>query len=418
VTPRIYKAAVSLYSNFEGIAPKVLASVNAVISSSIGALIFTTPLVALHFGYVPLYSVLTNMLCLWAMSTSFILSYPICIIGTVIAPVGSALSWLLAWLPRYTIFVVKFISRLPLAALYTANNLVAWWLVFVYAVMLLPWLLRENKPYRPIMPICCCLISLPIVVFVSQSLYAEDNSITAVDVGQGQCVVASTTEATVVIDCGGKGTAENAGDSAAEFILSSGRRSVDLLVLTHLHDDHANGVERLMNYLNVKRIALPDDCEETEVGDSILDLCYDKGVEVYLISENTHMQVGGLGMELFAPIGSEDPNEKGLIILGDYGEFEFLVTGDAGSGTEKQLISFYPIGDIDLLFVGHHGSKYSTSDELLDSLTPEKAIISVGNNNYGHPTGEVLDRLYSREIEVFRTDINGNITVMAGMNNG
>ena len=125
-----------------------------------------------------------------------------------------------------------------------------------------------------------------------------------------------------------------------------------------------------------------------------------------------------LALDIFAPIGSEDPNEKGILVLGDYGDFEFLVTGDAGSGTEKQLVSFYPIGDIDLLVAGHHGSKYSTSDELLDSMRPETAFISVGMNSYGHPTDEVLQRLYSRGIDVYRTDKNGNITIMAGNSHG
>lgn len=417
VTPRIYRSISGLYSG-DGLLRKAFSSINAVFSSSVGALVFTTPLVALHFGYVPLYSVLSNMLCLWAMSTAFMLSYPICIIGAVFYPLGEALAWLVAWLPRYTIAVIKLIARLPWAALYTYNNLIAWWLVFVYAVMWLPWLLRGKRSYRPIIPICCCLVTLPVVAYLSHSLSASSPGVTAVDVGQGQCIVATTANGTAVIDCGGKGSAANAGDAAAEYLLSSGRRSVELLVLTHLHDDHANGVVRLMNYLDVKRIALPSDCQATEVGDSILEMCYDRDTEIYYISENTSMLIDGLELQLFAPIGSEDPNEKGLIVYGDYGEFEFLVTGDAGSGTERQFVGFYPVGDIELLVVGHHGSKYSTSDLLLDSTTPDTAFISVGVNSYGHPTDEVLDKLHSRGIDVYRTDQSGNITIMAGINNG
>ncbi len=418
VTPRIYKSIAGLYYDRSDFIIKFLAALNGVFSASVGALIFTTPLVALHFGYVSLYSIPTNILCLWAMSTAFMLGYPICIVGAIIMPMGQALAWLISWLPRYVSVLVKFIAKLPWAALYTYNNLIAWWIVFVYAVLILPWLFKGKKSYRPLIPICCCLITLPIVAFISRDMSINSPAVTAVDVGQGQCIVATTDRGLVVIDCGGKGSGENAGDCAAEFILSGGYRDVELMVLTHLHDDHANGVERLMNYVNVKRIALPADCEATEVGDSILDLCYDRETEIYFISENTNMTVDSLSLELFAPIGSEDPNEKGLIILGDYGDFEFLVTGDAGSGTENQLVSFYPIGDIELLVAGHHGSKYSTGEVLLDAVTPEKAIMSVGVNSYGHPTQEVLGRLKDRGIEVYRTDINGNITVMAGMNNG
>lgn len=418
ITPRIYSSINGLLEDTEGLIRKALTAVNGVFSASVGALVFTTPLVALHFGYVPLYSVLTNMLCLWAMSTAFMVAYPVCIVGALCFPLGEALAWLVAWLPRYTIFIVKHIAKLPLAALYTYNNLASMWLVFVYAVLWLPWLFRGNKPYRPILPICCCFITLPIVAVLSNTLLSAAPSVTAVNVGQGQCIVATTEFGTVVIDCGGKGSSVNAGSAAAEFLLSSGRRKIDLLVLTHLHDDHANGVVRLMSYIDVERIALPEDCEDTEVGDRIIETCYDNDTEILYIDENTNVRLDDLSLELFAPIGSEDPNEKGLIVLGDYGEFEFLVTGDAGSGTEKLLTSFYPIGDIELLVVGHHGSKYSTCETLLDSVTPDKAIISVGHNNYGHPTQDVLERLSARAIEVLRTDINGNITITAGNNNG
>lgn len=418
ITPGIHNAITTLYSNSGGLFRRALASVNGVFSASIGALVFTTPLVALHFGFVPLYSFLSNILCLWAMSTAFMVSYPICIIGALYFPLGSALAWLAAWLPRYTVVLVKSIADLPWAALYTSNNLVAWWLVFVYVVMWLPWIFRRKKAYRPVLPACICLISLAAVVFLSQSQSNDSPAVTALDVGQGQCIVASTERGTVVVDCGGRGSPVNAGDTAAEYLLSSGRREVELLVLTHLHDDHANGVVRLMNQVNVKRIAMPKVYESTDISDSILKTCYDNDTEIYYVVENTAVQMDTLSLELFAPIGSEDENERGLIILGDYGEFEFLVTGDAGSGTEKQFASFYPIGDIELLVVGHHGSKYSTSEYLLDAVTPDTAFISVGLNSYGHPTGEVLQRLAERDIAVLRTDLNGNITVMVGTDNG
>ncbi len=418
VTPRINTAFVGLSSEFAAIPRKLVRSIGGVFSASVGALVFTTPIVALVFGYVPLYSIITNILCLWAMSCAFMLSYPICIIAAIYFPLGNMLAAVLAWLPRYTVFIVKLIAKLPGAALYTRNNLAAWWLVYVYAVMWIPWLFRGEKPYRPIVPICCCLITLPIISFISRDFSSASPSVAAVDVGQGQCIVATTENGTVVIDCGGKGSAENAGDAAAEYLLSSGRRRVELLVLTHLHDDHSNGVVRLMNYVDIERIAIPADCEETEIGDSILQKCYNDDIEILHIGENTNVRLESLALELFAPIGSEDANEKGLIVLGDYGEFEFLVTGDAGSGTERQLVSFYTIGDIDLLVVGHHGSKYSTSDTLLDSVTPDNAIISVGVNSYGHPTEETLNKLSERAIPVYRTDKHGNISIMVGNQNG
>ncbi|MBE7017345.1 MAG: DNA internalization-related competence protein ComEC/Rec2 [Ruminococcaceae bacterium] len=413
ITPRIY-SAISEHISDNKFLFKLLNGITMVFASSVGALVFTTPIAALNFGYIPLYSIFANILCLWAMSLAFTLAYPICIVGAIYFPLAKVLAIIISILPKYTQAVVTFIGHLPYSLIYTSNNLMAMWLAFVYSVIIISYLFKGDRAYRPILPVCCCIVSLIAVCFIT-GLSAESNpAVSAIDVGQGQCIVAKTTNSTVMIDCGGKGSPENAGDCAAEFLLSSGREKVDLLILTHMHDDHANGVVRLMSYIDVNKIAISDDIKNSEIGDKIIKACYDSSTELIYISENTSFFTDGLTLNIFAPIGSDDSNENGLIVLGDYGEFEFLVTGDAGIGTENQLVSMYQFDDIELLVVGHHGSKYSTGDMLLDTTTPDYAFISVGINSYGHPTEEVLQRLYKNGIEVYRTDINGNLTLMVG----
>ncbi len=417
ITPRIYAAIVDHIPGNRFLY-KVLNSLAMVFSASVGSLIFTTPIAALNFGYIPLYSIFANILCLWAMSLAFTLAYPICIIGAIYFPVGKMLAIIISILPRYAQAIVTLIGRLPYSLIYTSNNLLAFWLIFVYAVILIPYVLKGDKPYRPIIPVCCCIISLIAVCFITRISNESNSSVSAVDVGQGACIVANTNNSSVIIDCGGKGSPENAGDSAAEFLLSSGREEVDLLIITHPHDDHANGVIRLMSYMDVKKIVMSDEAKNSEIGDKIIKTCYDNNTEIIFISENTALFTDGLTLNIFAPIGSSDSNESGLIVLGDYGEFEFLVTGDSGIGTENHLVNMYNLGDIELLVAGHHGSKYSTGDPLLESTKPEYAFIPVGVNSYCHPTKEVLERLDGRGIEVYRTDINGNLTIMVGNNYG
>lgn len=413
ITPRIYSAIVKHISDNK-LLFKLLSGIAMVFASSIGALVFTTPIAALNFGYVPLYSIFANILCLWAMSLAFTLAYPICMLGAVCLPLARVLAIIISILPRYTQSVVTFIGHLPYSLLYTSNNLMAIWLIFVYAVIFISYMLKGDRAYRPILPVCCCVVSLIAVFFITGLSANSSPAVSALDVGQGQCIVANTKHSTVMIDCGGKGSAENAGDCAAEFLMSSGREEVDLLILTHLHDDHANGVVRLMSYMDVKKIVISDDAKNSEIGDKIIKACYDSGTELHYISENTAFFTDGLTLNLFAPIGNDNSNENGLIVLGDYGEFEFLVTGDAGIRTENQLVSMYQLDDIELLVVGHHGSKNSTGDLLLNNTAPDYAFIPVGINSYGHPTKEVLQRLYTKGIEVYRTDINGNLTIMVG----
>jgi competence protein ComEC len=237
----------------------------------------------------------------------------------------------------------------------------------------------------------------------------------AIDVGQGQSFAALTKNAAVLIDCGSIGSADNAGDAAADYLNSYRRRRVDLLVLTHFHADHANGVSRLMHRVDVARLAYPTDCEQNVYMDQILALCAAQGVELLPISVNTTITIDGLELDLFAPLGSDEINEHGLLVRGDWGDFEFLITGDAGAEVERALCAETELGDMELLVVGHHGSRYSTCDELLEDITPETAFISVGaGNDYGHPTAEVLRRLADHGIQVFRTDLDGTISLSLG----
>jgi competence protein ComEC len=105
----------------------------------------------------------------------------------------------------------------------------------------------------------------------------------------------------------------------------------------------------------------------------------------------------------------EDLNEDSLVLLVEYGAFQALFAGDAGFPAEAEMRG--RTRPVDLLKVGHHGSRRSTADEWLDSLRPKAAVISVGQNSYGHPAPETLTRLLRHRVEVWRTDREGPVTV-------
>ncbi len=388
----------------------------SIAAASLGTMLFTTPIAAWRFGFVPLYSILTNLLCLWAMSLAFMLGYPVCLLGLIHPAWGQAAGRLIALLPRYTIFVVRRIASLPYAALFMSSAAARWWLLSVYVLFAAAYFLRRRgQPFRPLLPLLLSLAGLVLVLWLGLPRLPGAIELAAVDVGQGQSFAALTKNATVLIDCGSVGTAENAGDAAADYLLSYGRRRVDLLVLTHFHADHANGVSRLMSRVKVARLAYPTECIRNDYMDRILALCAAEGVELLPISVNTTVTVDGLELALFAPLGEASENEQGLLIRGDWGDFEFLVTGDAGSDVERMLCGETDLGDLELLVVGHHGSRYSTCDELLEDITPEVAFISVGaGNSYGHPTEEVLRRLDEHGVTVYRTDLDGTISLSLG----
>ncbi len=418
ITPRLY---ISLYSLLDGrgllhnkyLRGGSLFIVN-VFSSTVGAIAFTTPLVALHFGYVSLVAALTNILCLLPMSAAFICGYIASILGMLWLPLGTAAAALIALPVRWTIWVVETAARLPFAAIYTDGNLAAVWLALTYAVFVVSYMFR-GKSFRPILPLCISVSTLCAVIVITGAYYRSAVTAAVLDIGQGQCIAVLSENAAAVIDCGGTGKEKNAGEAAADYILSRGRTRVDVLALTHLHADHANGVARLLARMDVGVLLLPSGADDADgLLNGILDAAAGSGAEVRYLADTSAVRLGTLDITAYPSPPSGSTNEDGLSFLITHGAFDMLVTGDAGAQTEKWLVSAHTLPDTEVLVAGHHGSRYSTSGELLEALTPETAVISVGFNNYGHPSSEVLAGLSERGINIYRTDLNGDVTVRMG----
>ena len=208
----------------------------------------------------------------------------------------------------------------------------------------------------------------------------------------------------------------NAGSEVGQYLLARGRWEIDCLILTHLHSDHINGVVRLMNTVKVDRLILPEYVGYIEDGvlAELIAAAHDNHVKLMYISENTEYDAGGMSFRLYAPFNKGDKNERGIMLTADIGGESILITGDVRGATERKLVKAQDLSDTDILIVGHHGSKYSTSEELLNEAEPDKAVISVGYNNYGHPTDEVLKRLTEHGVEIYRTDESGRIVINCG----
>ena len=233
----------------------------------------------------------------------------------------------------------------------------------------------------------------------------------AVDVGQGQSIVLKSGTHFAVVDCGSGNSWRDAGCDTADMLLSMGCRSVERVLLTHFDDDHINGFAHLLTRIGVETLTVPETPENRAAQTEILALAAQYGVAVEVAAEQTILPFGNVELTVFPPLGTSGSNELGLSVLASAGEGDFLITGDMDAKTETKLVETYDLPDIEVLLVGHHGSKYSTGTTLLESVTPEAGVISVGDNSYGHPTEEALLRLTDAGMTVYRTDMQGNILI-------
>ena len=229
-----------------------------------------------------------------------------------------------------------------------------------------------------------------------------------VDAGQGQSVILRSGTETALVDCGSGNNWRDAGCDTADELLTMGCRRVDRVILTHFDDDHINGVEHLLARMGAETLTIPK-AEGGAALDRLLELAERYGMDVETVTEETHLPFGNGELTIFPPLGVSGSNELGLTVLASAGEHDFLITGDMERATEKKLIETYELPELDVLMAGHHGSKNSTSKELLDAVTPGTVIISVGSNSYGHPAEDTLRRLARAGCDIYRTDRHGTV---------
>lgn len=373
------------------------------VSVSVSAMFFTTPLVALYFGAVSLVSVVANALVLWVVTVIFYGIMAVCLVSLFWSGAAEMLGWCFGWLIRYVLAVTKFLSSFPLAAVYTQSVYVVIWLVLCYLLLIIFLIARRRQPF---VLISCGVIGLCVALLCSWAEpLLDDTRLTVLDVGQGQSLILQSKGKTFLIDCGGDSDTA-AADLTAETLLSQGIFRLDGVIVTHYDRDHAGGVGYLLSRVPADIVLLPTAPDSDGTMESILT--YSDGCEYYVGSDQ-HLHWDSAELTIFGPLLTGDDNESGLCVLFEGENCDILVTGDMSTMGESLLMMHTNLPELTVLMVGHHGSKYSTDEDLLAQTSPEYAFISVGKNSYGHPTQEVLDRLNRAGCRIYRTDQCGTI---------
>ncbi len=376
-------------------------------ATTLSALVFTTPMTAYWFGTVSLVSPLTNLLVLPLISVCFAPGLVAALIGSAL---GRGLGWLIGWPVRLILWIARVAAKLPYAQIGTLSPFVLFWLLFLYAALVLLWLGRPRKA-RPVMMICCAVLTLSVsLLYTSLEYTSGEFLITMLDVGQGQCIVLSGDGISAVVDCGGD-YASKASELCTQYLRNAGEATLDFLILTHYDQDHAGGAPILLQQMPVQTLLLPMPVEESALHDEIVRTANETGTEITYVTQDLLMTAGNTALSVFAPVGVGSDNEAGLSVLFTGGSYDLLITGDMSIEQEKRLLLEKGIPELELLVAGHHGSKSSTGEALLAMTKPESVLISVGENAYGHPAGETLTRIEAYGAAIYRTDLNGTITV-------
>ena len=376
----------------------------ASVSVTLSATVMTVPLVAVHFGVVSLVGVVTNLLVMPVVSFVFYGVMAVCAAGCFHSGAAAVLAKVISVPIRYVLAVAKTMAGIPMSAVFTVSPYIVLWLLFTYGLILLLLIARNKRPGVTFgLSVAALCVSLMLSFLEPLTC---DYRVTVLDVGQGQCIVLQSEGNTFLVDCGGR-RGEEAADIAAEYLLSQGIRRLDGLILTHYDRDHAEGAQFLPHWVEIERVYLP----ETEDADGCRAACWSCAEEQIVIDGDIQIAFGDAQIQIFPAKRINSGNDSCASVLFSREKCDTLITGDLSADAERQLLKDYEFPDLEVLIVGHHGSKYSTCAELLNATAPDAAIISVGKDNgYGHPTTEVLERLRQAGCAVYRTDLHGTIT--------
>ena len=382
-------------------------------SASLGVMLPTAPLNAVYFGSLPLISPVSNLLVLWVAPALFACALAgtvLCGVFPVLAPLAAAPDLL----ARYVLRTAGVLAKIPGHAVVFTGPAVVLWLLLVYTLIGICAVSRDRKRKYAVALVLAAVCLMAARALPRMVVKDDAMTVVAVDVGQGASTLVHAGERTALVDCGSLTNPRQAGTAVANAMDTYGWKQLDCVALTHYHADHAGGLAGLLARVKVRELLLPqllDSEDQKDLQREVLDLAERYGVEVRYVEEPEKRYLSGAELTAYPPVAEGSVNEEGLTILCAVGDFELLITGDMDSATEKKLVETYSLPDIEVLMAGHHGSKYSTSEELLEAVWPEAGVLSVGENSFGHPTQEAMGRMAAAGMTLYRTDWQGNILI-------
>lgn len=408
LTPKLYRGLTGEKKRGK-VWGKVFRFLAVTFSTSMGAMVFTVPLAAYYFGALVLIAPLSSAVCLWASTWAFSFGLASVFVSFFYPPLGALLALPARLAAEYILLAARLLSKLPYHAVYTANPYLKYWMAYVYLLFAAAYLARRAGRRKYLLASLLAALTLGLTLRLGAARYGGDLDVLVLDVGQGQSVVLASDGAFALVDCGSANRWRNPGETAARQLTAMGCKRLDYLCLTHYDWDHVSGVTGLLARLEVDTLLLPEGEDDAGLQSAVLAAAAAHGVRTAFVTEEERLDFGRGTLTVYPPLGESGDNERGLSVLASAGENDFLITGDMDAATEAKLLEAYDLPDIEGLAAGHHGSKYATSQALLEALEPETVCISVGSNSYGHPAEETLRRLARQGCGIYRTDLHGTV---------
>ena len=374
----------------------------------------TFPIVLYHFFEFPVYSIITNIIFVPLTEAVMILGLAGSALGFLLPGVARAILLIPDWILYFQNAAGDIILKLPMSMLILGRPAL-WQMLLAFAGIVLAVIcLHKGKRLVPLAAfglVSLCAARMP-----------EALSVTALDVGQGDCVFIRKGGYAYMVDGGSSSESDVGRYTIIPYIKSQGISVIEGIFLTHDDEDHMNGIMQMLGMVSEKEIAvkvknffMPGWLYENEKGRSIAYLAMKAGANVHALNAGDGVSFGDVRINVLAPSAGSylEGNEGSLTLSVEYGEFGALLTGDLEGEGEEELKG--RLGTYDYLKVAHHGSRNSGSEEFYGEVSPSLCVISAPEKSiYGHPHKETLERIKRSGADCFQTGICGAVKATVG----
>ncbi len=380
---------------------KIIAVFIETLSVTLSAQIAVTPITLYYFNTFSCVSILANLIIVPATGSITIVGIIMYVTSLVCVPIAKVISYFIYSIISFVIFAASLFAQIPGSSILLPTPSII--IILMYYIIVYNLFFAKNKKVYVIL---LATISVLIIMKFIPNKYINVNMI---DVGQGDAVYVETAKGkTVLVDSGGtEGSDYDIGENIlVPYILDRGKVCIDYAFLSHMHEDHIEGIYAVIQKLKLKNLIIGKQETDNELYSKVVELANKYNVNIIEVKQGDELIIDGVIFDvILAKENDKNVNNMSLILRMTYGEVSMLFTGDA----EKELEENINV-KTNILKVSHHGSKTSSTEEFLKKNMPQVALISVGENNiYGHPNKEVLERLKKINAYIYRTDLNGEI---------
>lgn len=391
---------------------------------NLGIMLVQFPIILYFFYEFSLYSILVNIIIL-PLTTSLLLLGVCCVllgsvpmIGCVIGMIsGAGCHILITFFEK----VCEYSLKLPNAQCITGRPQM--WKIFCYYTVLLWLCLCESNCMKGKKRIRFSNRLKGITMLVAVHLLVANPTdamhITFLDVGQGDCIwIENENGHHYLIDCGSSSKSKVGTYTLIPYLKYRGVSQIEMLFVTHLDSDHISGVLELLDNqegIKIKQLFLSAKIPQNETYENLMEKCRERKVNVSFLKAGDCCRDGEMKLEILYPAATdviENTNASSLIIKMEYENFHALFTGDAEAAGEEKAAELLKGWNCHLFKVTHHGSAYSNTACLLETITPQISVVSCGEKNtYGHPHAETIERLENVNSHIYMTKEKGAIEI-------